>query len=284
MSNNITSDKFNNTYLKDLLKEISLFFKKKDIIFYIIGATARDIIIKQLLDKDSTRHTQDLDIAISIPNWDIYEEISNDLSNLKNFEKSKNQKQRFIYKEIYEIDIVPFDGVAKEDLNIYWPPEEDIAMSVIGFKEILDNVIKIKVDNEFDIYIASLSGIFLLKLNAWKYRHISTSKDAVDIYFIIDNYYDAYYEKYTDKDFHPEIYNDFDPFIAGATWLGYDIVSMLPKKIIQSYYNILKQEIEKKETSTLIEQMMEQNHIGTYETIFKALNKIALILHGTLSK
>lgn len=43
--------------------------------FYVIGATARDIIIGQLADITSGRKTRDLDIAIAIPEWSVFDEI-----------------------------------------------------------------------------------------------------------------------------------------------------------------------------------------------------------------
>lgn len=70
--------------------------------------------------------------------------------------------QRFYYGD-YELDIVPYGIVAKDDDCIYWPPEEVIAMSVKGFDEILKDAITVSVDDEFDIKIASLHGLFLLK-------------------------------------------------------------------------------------------------------------------------
>jgi predicted nucleotidyltransferase len=49
------------------------------------------------------------------------------------------------------VDIVPFGAVAKADDNIYWPPEETIAMSVKGFDEVLSEAITVSIDNEFEI-------------------------------------------------------------------------------------------------------------------------------------
>ena len=91
----------------------------------MIGATARDIIMQKLLQQRSARHTQDLDIAIAIADWQKFEEISNGIAQMDGFEKSLSQKQRFYYKKVYEIDIIPFGEVAKEDKCIYWPLEEE---------------------------------------------------------------------------------------------------------------------------------------------------------------
>ena len=103
------------------------------------------------------------------------------------FEKDKSKHQRFYYGD-YEIDVVPYGYVAKEDDNIYWPPEETIAMSVKGFDEVLSDAIMVSIDDKFTVKIASLHGLFLLKFNAWMDRHLTTNKDAEDMSFILDNY------------------------------------------------------------------------------------------------
>lgn len=187
MSLKITSDKIANPLLVETLRKLTDSFNHIGREFYVIGATARDIIIRQL-DTASGRKTRDLDVAIAIPDWSVFEEIKERLIS-DGFTKSKHMHQRFYYRE-YELDIVPF-GVAKEDDNIYWPPEEDIAMSVKGFNEALSECITVNIDDEFDIKIASLHGLFILKLNAWLDRNIKTSKDAEDMSFILSNYFNA---------------------------------------------------------------------------------------------
>lgn len=165
----ITSEKIANPLLVDLLKKLTDSFNRMGREFYVIGATARDIIIGQLADITSGRKTRDLDIAIAIPEWSVFDEIKEVLI-ADGFKKSRHMHQRFYYDD-YELDIVPY-GVAKEDDNIYWPPEEEIAMSVKGFDEVLSDAITVNVDDEFDIKIASLHGLFLLKFNAWLDRNI----------------------------------------------------------------------------------------------------------------
>lgn len=75
-------------------------------------------------------------------------------------------------------------------------------MSVKGFAEVLREAITVCVDNEFEIRIASLHGLFLLKLNAWLDRNIGTNKDAEDMWYIVDNYYFAN----EGRGVHPEVY------------------------------------------------------------------------------
>ncbi len=137
----------------------------------------------------------------------------------------------------YEVDIVPYGAVAKADDNIYWPPEETIAMSVKGFDEVLKEAVTVCVNNEFEIRIASLHGLFLLKLNAWLDRNIGTNKDAEDMWYIVDNYYFANEE----RGVHPEVYelDDFDLTVGGAYWMAHDIADILGQDQLLYYRDIL---------------------------------------------
>ena len=93
MTYNISSDKLENPLLKDLLKELNIFFNSTGVDFYVIGATARDIILSSLHDMIPDRKTVDLDIAIAISNWKQFQVIEDNLPKREGFAKNKAQKQ-----------------------------------------------------------------------------------------------------------------------------------------------------------------------------------------------
>jgi len=76
MNFQISSEKIGNPLLIELLKKLVNCFDTIGLPFYIIGATARDIILRHLIDIASQRKTQDLDITIAILDWDKFEEVS----------------------------------------------------------------------------------------------------------------------------------------------------------------------------------------------------------------
>lgn len=266
----ITSEKIANPLLVELLRKLTDSFNRMGREFYVIGATARDIIIRQLIGTTSGRRTKDLDIAIAIPDWSVFDEIKERLV-ADGFKKSKHMHQRFYYGE-YELDVVPY-GVAKEDDNIYWPPEEEIAMSVKGFDEVLSEAITVNIDNEFDIKIASLHGLFLLKFNAWLDRNVETSKDAEDMSFILSNYFMAN----LDRNAYPEVYDweKFDEYIVGGYWLARDLLLLLTKEQIAYYNGCIAKELEKDDESRLFNQIIEHSYGLTYETVKETWQIIA---------
>lgn len=259
----ISSEKIGNPLLVELLRKLTDSFNKMGREFYVIGATARDIIMQQLLDTESRRRTKDLDIAIAIPDWDTFEQVKQKLI-ADGFEKSTDMQQRFFYGE-YELDIVPYGVVAKEDDNIYWPPEEVVAMSVKGFDEVLSEAITVSIDDEFKVKIASLHGLFLLKFNAWLDRNAKTSKDAEDMSFILSNYFMAN----LDREMHQEVYDweNFDEYIVGGYWLAHNLVALLDVNQLNYYKEVVKEELVKEEKSRLFNQMIESSYGLKYETV-----------------
>ncbi|MDP4201113.1 MAG: nucleotidyl transferase AbiEii/AbiGii toxin family protein [Bacteroidota bacterium] len=276
MSCNISGEDLNNPLLKELLQKLTDYFQSIGSDFYIIGATARDIILSAIHKQASARRTADLDIAIAIKDWDKFKQISEELCKIDGFSKDPEQTQKFKFRNIYEVDIVPFGEIAKADNNIYWPPEEQFAMSVAGYTEVADNTLDIAIDNDLSVKVASLPGIFILKLAAFNDRKSTTNKDADDLAFIIENYLNINEVRAAAE--HYDIYEaeDFNTFTAGATLLGRDIKSILGgnEETINTFIQILEEELMLEEESPLINQMIETHKTIEYDLAVEALNNL----------
>lgn len=279
MSLNISSEKIDNPLLIDLLRQLNRTFSRIENDFFVIGATARDIILQVLANTSAIRKTRDLDIAIAVTGWDKYNEVCSALIE-DGFKKDTHLTQRFFFDD-YEVDIVPYGAVAKADDNIYWPPEETIAMSVKGFDEVLKEAVTVCVNNEFEIRIASLHGLFLLKLNAWLDRNIGTNKDAEDMWYIVDNYYFANEE----RGVHPEVYelDDFDLTVGGAYWMAHDIADILGQDQLLYYRDILAKEASLAEKSRLVVQILETHRNLTLTDVVRGLSTIADVFTKRMS-
>ena len=275
MSYNISSDKFQHPLLKPILVKLTEYFSKEQIHFYLIGATARDIIM-QIHDERSSRATHDLDIAIAIANWDEFKKVEEGIVRIDGFTKDSHQKQRFLYEDTFFIDIVPFGDVLAQGDKIFWPPNEEVAMSILGFQEVRNITKELSIDDELIIQIASLDGIFLLKIVAWSERHIEGNKDADDIAFIFNNYLLINEEIAIDN--HYDLYqaDDFDTTTTGARLLGRDLNTILKhhpdtKSKIQE---IIDTQIELEEESPLIKQILETHRSYSYELAIQCLIQV----------
>lgn len=274
MSYNISSNKFNHPLLKPILQELTEFFKDSDISFFVIGATARDIIM-ELHNESSGRLTHDLDIAITVNNWEQYKTMESEIAKLPNFTKDPDQKQRFKYLGKFDLDIVPYGDIMKEDNKIFWPPDEEFAMSVLGFSAVNDAALKVSIDEDIEIQIASLTGIFILKVVAWRDRHHKTNKDADDMAFILQNYLEIHRDE--SLEYFEEIYTEDHTILkGGATLLGKQLNEVLNNhpEAKQSITEILTTEIEKKEESKLINQILETHKALSYEEVLKSIQNI----------
>lgn len=276
MSCNISGEDLNNPLLKELLQKLTDYFQSIGSSFYIIGATARDIILSGIHKQASARRTADLDIAIAIKDWDKFKRISEELCKIDGFSKDPEQTQKFKFRNIYEVDIVPFGEIAKADNNIYWPPEEQFAMSVAGYTEVADNTLDITIDNDLSVKVASLPGIFILKLAAFNDRKNTTNKDADDLAFIVENYLSINEERAAAE--HYDIYeaDNFNTFTAGATLLGRDIKSILGsnEETMNTFIQILEEELMLEEESPLLNQIIETHKTIEYDTTVEALNSL----------
>lgn len=273
MTYNISSDKFHHPLLKALLEYLSITFQNDSLSFYVIGATARDIIMA-LHGAKSGRATLDLDIAIAISSWKRFKEIEAKLLIHPDIQKDHKQIQRFLYKNIFKFDIVPFGEIMQKDDKIYWPPDETVAMSVLGFEETKNDTLVVRIDKEFEVEVASLRGIFLLKLFAWRDRNQMHNRDADDIAFIIENYLAINQERAV-NDHYEQIYlsSDFNYKSAGSKLLGIDVSRIIQhgSDIYCKIEELLAAEISRAEESRLINQILETNKSFSYEEALACL-------------
>jgi len=275
MNYNISSNYLSDPFLKELLGELIDFFNSTNTKFFIIGATARDIILDYYGHK-SPRATRDLDVAVAIDKWNQYANIQKELLKRKWFTKDNSQKQRFYYKNIYPLDIVPFGEIMNEDDKIFWPAEYDTAMSVLGFPEVNKATKTVCIDDNLTVRIADLAGIFLLKTVAWRERHSNDNRDASDLGFILNNYF-SINENRIYKNFL-ELFqrDDFDITSAGAFVLGTDLSQIIMDSYStkQKVIAIFEKELQLKEESSLMNQIIETNRNFKYELTFKCIQNI----------
>ncbi|MCX6569838.1 MAG: nucleotidyl transferase AbiEii/AbiGii toxin family protein [Candidatus Aminicenantes bacterium] len=156
--------------------------------FFIIGALARDILLKLHYGLPPHRATLDVDLGVSVATWEHFSNLKNGLIENHRFEAT-NQVQRLQYERIL-VDIVPFGPIAGPERNIRWPPDESFQMSTAGFEEAFRFSHQAKVSSSPDVIISvcSLPGLVIMKLISWHERYPERRKDAGDIFEIMEKY------------------------------------------------------------------------------------------------
>ena len=258
MKNSMSKKDLENDALYDTLKALSYCVSSLGLKLYVVGATARDLMMKLLDEYPSKRKTRDLDVAIALSDWSQFENLSQILQ--KNYFRKDPANQKFYYEgkkhdNDYEVDVVPFGDIAGEDETLLWPPEYEKEMSVKCFTEVMNRSMPITIDKLFNINIATLAGQFLIKLDAWNDRHTAEydSKDADDMFLILSRYHDAYIKEPNITPPDAVDYNNHDnETIWGAQWLASDIKNILSNEHLIYYVNMINAELSKKTESDLI--------------------------------
>lgn len=159
--------------------------------FFVVGASARDILMKHCYGIDPPRATRDVDLGVKVADWEKYGQLTYALIATGKF-AAMRERQRFRFDTVL-IDIVPFGAIANERKRISWPPEHEIFMSLFAFEESYEFAITVRLssDPELDIRLPTLPGLALMKIISWEERYPERAKDAEDLSLIMNTYEDA---------------------------------------------------------------------------------------------
>lgn len=241
----------------EVLEVMDSYANSKKIPFFVIGATARDMILTYGYGVEIMRATLDIDFGVQLPSWEQYEILKGGLLSTGNFKKDR-MPQRLIYKGERIVDIVPFGTIGKEDDTVEWPPPDDTKMSLVGFKEAYRDkqMIRVRSKPKLEIPFASLKGLVILKLISWDDNYPNRNKDAQDISVILQHYIDAGNDKRFYQD-HSDILEIFgmDYTLASARLLGRDMATLSSIKTKKLLLKILNRETSPESQYRLIRAM-----------------------------
>ena len=207
--------------------------------YFLVGATAREIMLRHVFGRGPGRRTLDVDFGIAVESWEQFETLKSTLITQADFVPHEKQKQRLIdTANSVVVDLIPFGGIER-DKSIFWPPEEDIVMRVAGFKDALAGAVPVRLAADLIVPVVSLPLLLVLKLFAWTDRK-SEKRDAADIYTLLRQYGDAGNEDRLYGD-HLEILEaeEFSFESAGAVLLGLDAANSISESTREQLSEIL---------------------------------------------
>jgi predicted nucleotidyltransferase len=219
----IRSDRPLDPPVVDLLKTIDHVMKTRNQPYFIVGATARDLLLTHVFGLETGRATRDLDIGITVTNWAEFEETRTGFVQTAGFDPDAKVIHR-LHKGGYPLDIIPFDGVESPDHTIAWPPDLTTAMNVSGYHDAFQAAVTVPVGPGIDIRIVSLPGLAVLKLFAWADRGLRDSRDATDLATLLRTYHQAgNHDRLYGAEFDVLEGVDYKVEMAGAVLLGRDV-------------------------------------------------------------
>ena len=218
-------------FVVDIIREVHEAATGLGIRYFLVGATAREIILRGVFGLASGRGSADVDFGIASKDWAEFERLQAALVATGRFEKSDRIQQRAYYRlgegHRVIVDLIPFGGVEEPNGTLAWPPDKDIVLNVAGFADGLASAVTVEITDGLCVPVASVAGLAILKLLAWASRRNETNQDAADLFKILKDYASAGNEErlYGVEQAMLEAAN-FDVDIAGAQLLGADVARL----------------------------------------------------------
>jgi predicted nucleotidyltransferase len=211
----------------EILQKVTSVAKKLRIPIFLIGATARDLVLEYGYKLPKSKKTRDIDFGVAVSDWQEYEKLKSELVNTGNFSLDSKAEHRLVeISSQTEIDFVPFGEIESPPGRIAFPNKAEIEMNITGFTELFKSALTVRLSADLIIKIVSPVGLIILKLFSWNDR--LENKDASDFWLIVKNYLNI-------ADNEERIYGqhtswledaDYDFEIAGAKLLGIDVAEI----------------------------------------------------------
>lgn len=227
--------------------------------YLVVGATARDMILRHGYDFPIRRATVDIDLGVEVVDWEEFRALKEGLLASGQFELTRSEQQ-LLFRRHLPIDIVPFGPLEQAGNEISWPPDHGVRMNVLGFEDASRNAQMVRLSSApvLDVPLASLAGLAILKLIAWNDRSSRGRKDAGDLAFLMRSYLDAGNQERLAEE-HPELLagDDFDYERAGVRLLGRDMARIMSPETRAVVLEILNRETDNPRYYRLVEDMMD---------------------------
>jgi predicted nucleotidyltransferase len=237
--------------------------------FFVVGATARDIILEYGYGIEPIRATNDIDLGVEVSGWDQYTKLRDDLVATGKFEPT-GEPQRLRYKRSVLIDIIPFVAIADPNGSFTWPPDHEVEMSTLGFNESYQHALTVRLRRkpDLDIKFANPAGLALMKLISWDDRHPERNRDAKDLGFLMRTYIDAgneerLFEQEADIIEILQESGSYDYVRASARLLGRDISAIAHPETKESLLRILEKETSEGVPYRLVEDMRDGHGLAS---------------------
>lgn len=186
-------------------------------------------------------------------------ELPDSLKATGRFLHDERQRQRYHFDSVL-IDIMPFGPITDENRRIAWPPEHEIIMSMVGFKEAYEYSITVRLSStpELDIKLPALPGLALMKIVSWREKYPERTKDAEDLLLIMHKYEDAgNFDRLYDKEQDLLQEERFDTRNAAIRLLGRDMAKIADSATLSIVKAILDGETSERSQYRLVTDMVK---------------------------
>jgi predicted nucleotidyltransferase len=220
--------------------------EKLDVRFFLMGAAARDVMIRHAHNLDTGRGTTDVDFAVAIDRWETWRSLRDALLRSGEFvEWQGRAEHRLRHRSGLPLDLVPFGGVERLDRTLVWPPDNVEVFNCFGMDEAYKATVEVKLPRDVVTRVASLPALAILKIAAWADRKQEGPRDAPDLILIARRYLDCgNFDRLCEQ--HADLLETdrFDYEYAGAQLLARDMIPLLDREAIARLSLILSVEAD----------------------------------------
>jgi len=129
----IRSDKPLDRITLVVLKALHMIAAKHKANYFIIGATARDILMTHVFGIHAGRATRDVDFAIALEDWNQFDIIKKAFIDGGDFQSVAGESHRLYFKQnefgtAYPLDLIPFGRIERAGNRIAWPAASSLAL------------------------------------------------------------------------------------------------------------------------------------------------------------
>jgi predicted nucleotidyltransferase len=228
----------------EILRSVKTAADRLGIPSFIVGATARDIVLEYVHKARPGRATSDVDFGIAVETWDQFETFKKALIKRENFRADNKMEQRLWRgrpPEEMKIDLIPYGKLESPPGTITFPPT-GFELNTNGFREAFNAALTVEVAEDLQVKVVSLAGLAVLKFIAYDDRPQERQTDLEDVLFVARSYLDADNEEklYADDELLRD--EDFDLRTVGARLLGRDMADLLTERSEKVILTHLSQE------------------------------------------
>lgn len=224
----------------------------------VTGAAGRVLLLESAYGLPQGRATEDVDLGVMVGNWDQYQALIERICQDADFQPDPKQRQRLRLRNDGLLDLVPFGDIESRSRTIWWPPDDDFAMTVMGFRDAYAESIEVIADG-IPVRVVDPVGLMLLKLVAWaERRYTQPKKDAADMAYLMRHFSAILTEKVLfDQHFATVEAAAFDVDLAASRVLGQKMASMAATDTREYVRNIVDRELKENVDSTLVRELAE---------------------------
>ena len=199
---------------------------------FMVGATARIILLEHVFGLSPSRATRDMDFAFAVERWEQFQSLKQRLASAASFTQLERVAQRLTFKpegvaHSIVVDLIPFGGLEAGANMIAWPPDMSVIMNVAGYRDAHAAAVSVEVEPGLVIPLASTPGIAILKIFAWVDRGPEDPKDAIDLVTLLRQYHEAGNQDRVYVDAISALEEvGYDIELAGAWLLGSDAAAI----------------------------------------------------------